>query len=125
MMKRTPRQYAKAFAATLDLVPKGKEEAACRALIRLAKKNGDARELDAIVREAERIFARKKGGQSVLVESARATTPKSRRELFRRFGENDVVREKIFPELVAGVRITIDGERELDMSLSGRLSRLL
>ena len=124
-MKHTSRQYAKAFLAALDLVPKGEEGAACRALIQLVKKNGDTRELDAIVWEAERVFARKKGGRSVFVESARAIDSKSRRELSGRFNKNDIVREKISPELVAGIRVTINGERELDMSLSGRLSKLL
>lgn len=124
-MKYSPRQYAKAFVAALEMTPKGKEEAACRALLALAKKNGDGRGLDKAVQEIERLLARKKGGRSVLIESARAGEPKSRKELLRRLGKNDIVREKISPELVAGVRITINGEQELDRSLAGMLQIIL
>ena len=124
-MRYSPSQYAKAFITVLDLVPKSKEKAACRALTRLAKKNGDGRELDTIVQEAERFLARKKGGQSVVIESARAILPRSRKELLLRFGKNDIVREKISSELVAGIKVTIDGEKELDRSLTGMLQTIL
>lgn len=124
-MRYSARQYAKAFVAALELVPKSKEETASRALIAIAKENGDGRELDKITWEIERLLARKKGGRSVLVESARTIAPRGHKKLFSRFGKNDIVREKISPELVAGLRITLDGELELDRSLTGMLRRVL
>lgn len=64
------------------------------------------------------------GGRKVVLESARPLADHAFQELRAAFSEKDVVESSVAPEVVAGVRITIDGEWMIDASLAGRLKKL-
>ena len=126
-MKYPAHIYAKALIeAMADVEREGKqaEDAAARSFARLVEKNGDGMHLRKILEEAARMARGKEGIQKVVLESARPLTAKQKKELTRFTEPEDVVQERIDPSLVAGVRIFVDDERELDGSLKGHLDRM-
>jgi len=114
-MRYNPAIYAKAFwevkpdpARFLDIV----------------KKNGDiggAKKIIAAIAAAE---AKALGAHVVNVEFAREMSEEAVQKVRRKFKEHDLVTVNITPALVAGVRITLDGEKELDQSLQRKLNKL-
>ncbi len=81
--------------------------------LRLLEKNGDVKKLKEIV-----VLIGKMKYRNVVIETARNVKTNWR------FGKNDRVEEKINPELVAGARITINGEKQLDFSLKNKLDKV-
>lgn len=121
-MKIRPTHYARAF---LDAVAGGVSyEVAKERLMTLLAKKGDAHRLPQVVHEIERIEAAKHGGHMVQVEFARTPERDAEHTLLSAFTKDDRVTTAIRPDLVAGARIIVDGERELDLSLAGKM-RLL
>lgn len=121
-MKYSPKNYAQAFVGALDA---GVAEAvAVRNLKRSLSKNGDLARFAKVAIEIEKLMVRANGGHLVEVEFARAQSPKTREKVLSQFSKKDRVLTKVVPNLIAGVRIVQDGEEELDLSLSGKLSRL-
>ncbi len=118
-MKFRPSHYARAFLESLaDGVP---YESAKSRLLAVLAKNGDSHRTNQVVYEIEKLEVAKHGGRMVNVEFAR--TPKSSDEtkILSTFTKADRVATRITPELIAGTRITLDDERELDFSLAGRM----
>ena len=124
-MKYSPHDYSKAFVKALSEAPRNQEQTLCRRLVAMVIKNGDRQGLNKIAEKVEMLLVRKKGWHVITVESARPLSAKSRKELLSRFRASDIVREEISPELVAGARLTWDGERELDLSFTGVIKRIL
>jgi|SRR3990167_7691131 len=117
-MKYDAKNYAQAFAALeskTDLIKK---------LFSVMRKNGDLSQSIKTVKEVEKLHVKKIGGHLIEVEFARAQDSKTREKVLSQFGKHDRVITRVMPDLVAGARITTDGEYELDMSLSGRLEKL-
>ena len=86
-------------------------------------RKGDARKLPAVVRELERSDVHAKGGRMVTIEFAR-TLGHETSEFKSFLKPEDHLENRVNPDLVAGVRITIDEERELDFSLARRLNKM-
>ena len=122
-MKYSVNAYAKALAeAALD----GKAHApeVIKNFLALVRKNGDEAHMRSIIAAAERFMWKKSALRKVTVESARKLKQPVH-ALFREIiGSNDVVEERINAALVAGVRITINEEMQLDGSLRGTLDKL-
>jgi F0F1-type ATP synthase delta subunit len=115
--------YAKALAEALSgkMTP-AKEAAMVENMAALLKKDRQLGRAEKILKAAERFLLKKNGRRHIVLETARAIDTKA---LVRRVaGRGDKVQEKIKPELVAGVRIVIDGERQLDLSLQRMLEEL-
>jgi F0F1-type ATP synthase delta subunit len=93
--------------------------------IRIVAKNGDLGHASSILETFSRKMTKKNGNKYVTLEYARPAREDKKNALASQFGKDDVMVEKINPELIAGVRITIDGEREIDLSLSGKLKKLM
>lgn len=110
-MKYAPSIYARAFLETKPDV---------KNFLRVVAKNGDFQRIDTIVEAIEAQAAKDRGGHMVELEFARETPL---RQKFT-FTAKDLIRTSINPFLVAGVRVTIDGEKELDMSLRRKLNKL-
>lgn len=122
-MTYTPEIYARAAREAINEAPAGERDAIVKRFVRAAARRGDARKLSAVVKELERSEVRAKGGRMVTVEFARPLG-----HVMSKF-ENllksaDHLENRINPDLIAGARITIDGERELDFSLSRRLNKM-
>lgn len=110
-MKYAPSLYAKAFWETK---PDSKQ------FLSVVEKNGDFSRLNKIVQAIERLAAKEEGGHMVELEFARETDASNK----FKFGPKDRVRVSINPSLVAGVRITIDGTKELDSSFTRKVNQL-
>lgn len=120
-MKYKSNAYAKALmeimAGTLD-----QQEKLLRAFALLLQKKGDTRRIKEITALASQMYAKKTGRRNIVVESARKVNTKSILKSLQREGDN--VEEKITPDLVAGVKITVNGEAQLDFSLSSALDNI-
>lgn len=122
-MKHPPTIYARAFVGALD-ENSSKEELLRARFLKLVKKNGDLQNFPKIIREIETLLIKKAGGRRITVEVAREISKTLLQELERNFKKNDKVEVKTNPALIAGTRITIDGEKMIDTSLERRLRKL-
>lgn len=124
-MRYPPKTYAKAFfEAGKNIRSAEKQNAMVKKLIEVAIKNGDGPQLKKIAAYAEKIMREETGKQKIVVESAR---PLKRRtnELVKHIARTgDPIEEKINPALIAGVKITINDEKQFDGSLKRKLDKL-
>ncbi len=66
----------------------------------------------------------KQGKNKITFEIARRLTSENRAMLKEFIKEGDIVKEKINPELIAGVKIVVDEEKQMDMSMASKLENL-
>ena len=92
--------------------------------IKLLKKTGDIKNADKILEAIHKKMVRNKGGKWVKIESARDITRSRAKSLKSRFSKKDNVTFNINPELVAGIRIMVNGEEELDNTLTKKLNKM-
>ena len=122
-MKYTSEIYARAVREAIDEAPAGERDKVFKRFVHAAARRGDARKLSAVAKELERSGGRAKGGRMITIEFARPLgggTSKFRNLL----KSEDCLENQINPDLIAGARITIDEERELDFSLARRLNKM-
>jgi F0F1-type ATP synthase delta subunit len=122
-MKYLPTMYARAFWEVMN-TSKDVEDQAVKNFVGLVAKNGDMSKSAAIIGEIEKLYVKTQGGRMVKLEFARKQPEDLVEQLKSGFAENDLVEEAINPSLVAGVRVTIDGEHELDKTMRRKLTRL-
>lgn len=113
--------YAKTLVEIMVTAP-AQQEKLLHAFMLLLQKSGQVHKAKEIISLAERMYARKTGRRNITIESARRVDVKSISKRLQRAGDN--VQEKITPELVAGVKITVNGEAQLDFSLKSRLNAI-
>ena len=119
-MRYSLNNYVGAFNQVIKTTSR---EKVVEGFVKLLKKTGDIKHSKKIIEAIHKKLVNEKGGEWVNVETARGAALK--KETFRhKFSEKDHVDFKINPELVAGVRITIDGESELNNSLQNKLNKL-
>ena len=123
-MKYSPKNYAVALNQALEGKPETKKGAILKNFLAVLKKNGDQRLARKILEIFKGLVVRQKGGHHVLVELARENPDSSTQSILKKFGEKDWVETSINPSLVAGIRVTLDGEQELDNSLAKKLHKL-
>lgn len=114
-MKYAPSIYARAF---LDAKPDLKK------FLSVVAKNGDFPRIDKIVAAIEEQETHGHGGKVVNVEFAREMDDATIKKVTKKFKDRDLVSVKIAPSLIAGMRITIDGEQELDGSFQRKINKL-
>lgn len=114
--------YAAAFIDAVTESPQAIEQIAQR-FVRLLERHGVRKNAERIVRAIEMELTKRAGGKWVEIEYAREVGAHLRRSVHSAFSERDHIEERITPALVGGVRITMNGARELDQSLAGRLRR--
>lgn len=119
-MKYTINNYVGAFTET---VKKVSQERAVEGFVKLLKKTGDIKHSKKIIEAVYKKLVNEKGGKWVNVETARESALKQEKLKYN-FSEKDYIDFKINPELVAGIRITINGEEELNNSLQSKLNKL-
>jgi F0F1-type ATP synthase delta subunit len=124
-MKIPAKLYAKVFSE----ITKGKNSAEIE---RLAKKlaavivkNGDSNRAREILKFAERYAREAAGKHLVNVETARELPENLYAEIVRKLGEDKYdFAKNINEDLVAGAKLTIDDERQFDLSLRAILNNL-
>jgi len=93
--------------------------------LELIKKNKDEKKLKEILKLAEKIYFKKTGNKKIVLESARPQNFKNSELINSLVKKGDVVLEKINKELLAGVKIVVNEERQLDMSLLKKLQEIV
>ena len=122
--------YAKAFTEVLAVAPKGEprsgeaEREIRKRFLAVVKKHGDTASLPKILREIIRLTDEREGVHRVEVASARPLADRALQSIRVALGKGDVLKPVVVPALVAGVRITVDGEHVIDASLAGRVKKL-
>jgi F0F1-type ATP synthase delta subunit len=125
MSKVPPHAYAKAFLERAK--GKSNEEAVrlVENLIALLKKNGDWSKRQQVVEACEKLWRRENGRTLITIESARPLESSHRQTIQKAYGAKQTdYEERIVSELVAGVRLTRNGEEQLDCSLAHILRAL-
>lgn len=121
-MKNKTKIYAEALSEiALKIKPENDKKIADN-FLRIIKKNSDDKKIKEIIFRAEELFFKKNGNKRIIIEVARKIDLKNLINVLADKG--DVVREEINSDLFAGVKITIDGERQLDFSLKNKLDSI-
>lgn len=110
----TPPEYAAAFMKTHERSPER--------LFRALARRGEWRRAKRIVREIVQSLVRERGGHLLTFAYARVPNTDPMNQCM---GPHDYAETVIDPSLIAGVRITQDGEKECDMSFARILRTLL
>ncbi len=123
-MKYPAKLYGRAFAEAAA----GKSEKERHELVRnfaeLIARNGDTAHASKIIAEAEKALLAKDGRRKAVIESVRPLTAGQRKSVLAALLPTDVHEEVLNPALVAGIRITVDGERQFDGSFSRKLQKM-
>jgi len=123
-MRYSVRDYATALAEVAERSSKNEVEGVVDRFVALLERTGDVSALPKIVRAAGKILRLRTGGKEILIESARPLTGRARAAFKKLAGPKDGFEEKLNPALVAGIRVTVNGERQLDASLKRKLGKL-
>jgi F0F1-type ATP synthase delta subunit len=123
-MKYDPRLYGKALAeaAAGALDPK-KEQEIIRNFMRIVMERGDDKKWPKILAAAEKALREKEGRRKITIETARAQKD-VRKEFSSVLKPSDIIEEKVDPEMIAGVKVTIDDSRQFDGSLARKMAKL-
>jgi F0F1-type ATP synthase delta subunit len=127
-MKYPAHIYAKALVEVLsDQKTSGTAHDAevAKNFLALIKKNGDESHLKKILEEASRFARGKSGVRKVTIASARELSPSQTETMGRFVKPGDVVERRIDPELIAGIKITLNDEMQFDGSLKTKLNKVL
>jgi len=124
-MRGTPIMYARAFTEACEEVPAARRSALAAEFVAVVRRHGDGAKLSKILVLVEGMVVRSGGGHMIRLETARACSPQLRDRLKKIFGAKDRITERLRPEILAGIRVVVDGEREFDGSLKRKLDKLL
>ena len=119
-MKIKSKIYAEALVSSI--IEKKSKDVVVR-FIKLLEKNGDIKKAKEIISLAESLFLKKTGNKKIVLEVAREMEKPA---LVKDFGvaKGDIVEEKINPSLIAGIKVIINNERQLDFSLKNKLDKI-
>ncbi len=123
-MKYSTRIYAAALVKALNTPGANSPEQAVKKFVELVRKNGDGILLKRIVKETADSINKNSGIRRIVIESARELNVHDKEKIVGFAKPDDIVTEKINPELIAGVRIIIDDELQMDGTLRGRLDKM-
>lgn len=119
----SPTIYARAFRKTLK-----EKNAALEDLIRnlgaIVNEHCTSRQSVQVVRRVSEEIVHHAGGKWVVIETARDAGDSMQKKIKKAFRDVDYIEQRVRPELVSGVRIVVDGEKEFDGSLKRKLDTL-
>jgi len=123
-MRYSTKNYAQALASAIAQVRPEEKSHVAKNFMGLLRKSGDEVHAMKIIKEASRLLLLENGGRDIVFESARPLT-KSHAKIVQEFAKNDdAVTMRINEELIAGIRVIMNGEREFDGSLKGKLDNI-
>ena len=120
-MKYKPKKYAEALINSLS-DKEVDDNKIKNNFIKLLEKNGDMKKAKEIVALAEKLFLEKMGNKKVTIETARKVDIKDFAKKFVKKG--DIVQEKINSQLIAGLKVIVDNDKQLDLSLAKKLENI-
>ena len=115
--------YAKVLAEVLST--KGiDEKKIVNNFVKLLVKEGYEKKSKEILDLAEGFLLAKQGKRKITFETARKITAGQKKLLETVARKGDVVKEKINPELIAGIKIIINDSKQFDGSLQSKLQKI-
>ncbi len=90
--------------------------------LKILEQSGNLKNDKKIIALAQKYYLEKKRNKSIVLETARKTEVKS--VLKSLFKEGDMVQEKINPKIIAGIKIIINNEKQLDFSLLKKIEQI-
>ena len=124
MNKNKTKLYAKALAEVLS--KKGiDDKKIVNNFVKLLINAGYERKSKEILELAENLLLAKQGKRKITFETARKITPSQQKILESFAKKGDIVKEKINPELIAGIKIIINESKQFDASMQSKLQNLL
>lgn len=92
--------------------------------IALLKHNNDLSKLPAILEQVGKKLDHHSGSRQIVISSARPLLEDIQKKIATKFKSSDSLVWRIDPQLIAGIKITINEDYELDMSLRQKLTKL-
>lgn len=123
MISVSPFLYAEAFRKALDEGVASEEELV-RNLSGAVLRRGQRAQWPRIAMRISEELVHYHKGRWITLQTARSLTDAQRKKIEEAFSKKDYIEEQICPELIAGMRILVDGEREFDGSLKKKLHNL-
>ena len=122
-MKNNTILYAKALAEILSQKEFDKEKIV-KNFVKLLIDNGCESKSEEILTLTQDLLLQKEGKRKIMFETARAVTPGQKKLIESMVKKGDVINEKINPELIAGIKIIINGSSSFDGSLQSKLQKI-
>ena len=122
-MKYKIIEYAKALAEILS-DKNFNEEQITQGFLRLLERQGDIKKAKEILNTAKFLSAKKNGKKSVFFETARKLSAGQKKMLLKFIDEGDIVEEKINKDLIAGIKIIVDSEKQLDQTILTKINNI-
>lgn len=118
--------YARALAeVVLETEKNGERASAVSAnFLKLIEKNGWQKQANEILELTEDILLKERGNKKIVFETARRISEQNKSLLKSFVKEGDVVKERINPELIAGVRVIVNNEKQFDNSFISKLQKI-
>jgi F0F1-type ATP synthase delta subunit len=123
MVKNKAKIYAKALAEVI-LAGNAEDKKVTDNFVKLLVKNGQEKKAKEILNLAEDMVLQKQGNKKIVFETARKATASQKKELDNFIKKGDITIEKINPELIAGIKIIINGSKQFDASLQSKLQKI-
>jgi F0F1-type ATP synthase delta subunit len=131
-MKYKVKDYAKALAEILSaknsptsgVGVKVDEKKLSAGFIKLLEKQGDLGKAKEILEKAEMFLAKKAGKKSITFETARKLSDHQKKAFSKFIEKGDVIKEKINPDLIAGIKVVVDGDRQIDYSMKNKINKI-
>jgi len=92
--------------------------------LKLLVKNNQEKKAKEILGLAEDLLLIKQGKRKIIFNTARKMSADQKKLLHDFIKSGDVVKEKIDPELIAGIKIIINDSKQFDASLAGKLQNI-
>lgn len=122
-MKYKSKIYARALVDVLsDKKILAHEKKIVDNFLNILRKNRDIHKIKEIIFLAENLLFKKTGKRKIVLETARKIGKKNILESFLKDG--DFLEEKIDVEIIAGIKIVINNNRQLDFSLEKKLQEI-
>jgi F0F1-type ATP synthase delta subunit len=125
MKTNKTKLYARALA---EIVLKGASAAQEKKIIdnflKLLTKTGQEKKAKEILRLAEDFLLAKQGKRKITFETARKMTVGQKKMLESFAKKGDIIKEKINPELIAGIKIIINESQQFDASMQSKLQNI-
>lgn len=113
--------YAEALADCLS-VGKISEKKIADNFLNFLEKNQDSKKAKEIIALVETLLLKKSGNKKIILETARKVDIKNLVKSFVKKG--DIVEEKINSQLIAGIKIIVNSNKQLDFSLKNKLEKI-
>lgn len=123
-MRYSPKQYALALLAALDGKTGKKRHEVLQKFWQILTRNNEQKLWGFIVETLEKEYLKEKGVRKIELESASPPTAGLKKEIEGLLGSKLIFHEKLKPELLAGIRVLIDGEHLIDASGKTQLAKL-